>query len=108
MKPIELERLYETISSLLHLAPHAVDLPEAPLPSVADLHPSCLPDERQTQRLIQLCEIGFIRGLREALEAIAEDDEGKRPFVDLMLAHVDSIDLRGLMTALERVGEVAT
>ena len=53
----------------------------------------------------QLCEIGHISGLRDALADIAAEDPAHEPFVEHLLGFVDAIDLRGLMATLDRVSE---
>ena len=64
-----------------------------------------LPRRDDLDRLVELCGLGFVRGLREALAAIAED-ERKRPFVDLMTHDLDAVDLRGLRRKLNSVAEL--
>ena len=106
MKPVDIDRLHETVVGLLDLEARDPK-PSAALPaSVAALVRLELPDRTRLNELIQLCEIGFIRGLRDALADIAQD-ERFLPFAEHMSTFVDAVDLRGLMAALERVSEPA-
>ncbi len=108
MKPVDLDRLLAAISQLLRLDPEP-DARAARAPGrMSDLDRTALPGSDDFERLIRLCEIGFTRGLRDALEAIADADARKRPFTDILLAHLDEIDLGGLMRALESVHGMAT
>ena len=108
MKPVDIALLIKTIVGLLNL--HAG---EERMPAVAPRVPSAIadlerPDQARVNELIAACEIGYLRGLREKLAAIARDDPAHEPFAEHMLAYVDAVDLRGLMVALERVDETAS
>jgi len=106
MKPIDIARLTETIVGLLALeVKHEAPSESVPASNIS-LDSMELPDQARLVELIDLCEIGFIRGLREALAEIGRD-ERYRPFADHLMAFVDAIDLRGLMAALESVSEPA-
>ena len=100
MKPVELDRLSATVARLLQ--PDAATAPVSGRGVLAALEPSALPDAGEFDALIYLCEIGFARGLRELVTSIAKRDARKRPFADLLLAHLEDLDLGGAMKVLER------
>ena len=106
MKPVDIDRLVETIASQLDLQPGADRPPPSQAPDPVDITEIALPATPELRQLIRHCEIGYIRGLRETLAAVAAEGEAMRPFVDHMLRFVEAIDLRGLMAELERVSEV--
>jgi signal transduction histidine kinase/FixJ family two-component response regulator len=104
MKPVDIARLTETILALLGLdvqdAPLAVPATEAAVP----LESLPRPDGDRLAALIDLCEIGFVRGLREALADLATDAR-YRPLANRLLVFVDAVDTRGLAAALETLRE---
>ena len=108
MKPVDIALLMKTIVGLLNL--HTKEdktpavTPRAPI-IVTDLE---RPSEARVQDLIRLCEIGYLRGLRETLADITEKDPAHEAFASHMLAYVEAVDLRGLMASLERVSEPAS
>ena len=108
MKPVDLDQLSATVSRLLSLdlKPDARALPKRG--TVGELDMASLPEAGDFDRLVHLCEIGFTRGLRDALHAIVDADARKRPFTDMMLAHLDEVDLGGMMRALDAVHGMAT
>ena len=108
MKPVDLDQLLATVSRLLSLDPPPEGHAARGRGAVIELDRTALPEPDDVDRLIHLCEIGFTRGLRDALHAITEADGRKRPFTDILLAHLDEIDLGGLMRALESVHGMAT
>ena len=108
MKPVDLDQLRAVVSRLLALDPEPEGRTARARGDVTGLEPAAIPGSGDLARLIHLCEIGFTRGLRDALHAIAEADVGKRPFTDILLAHLDEIDLRGMMRALDAVGGALT
>ena len=107
MKPVDIERMSHTIVRLLSLEAVNERRPLSPPPPPPDLHVLELPAPADLQRLIQHCEIGYVRGLHDTLAAIASADENKRPFVERLESFVDVMDMRGLMAALERASEPA-
>ena len=66
-----------------------------------------LPNKADIRRLMEHCEIGYIRGLRDTLTAIEAADSSKRPVAEYLSSFVEAMDMRGLMAALERVSEPA-
>ena len=108
MKPVDLDQLLAAVSRLLRLDPEPDARAARARGRVTDLDVTALPGSDEFERLIRLCEIGFTRGLRDTLEAIAGADARKRPFTDILLAHLDEIDLGGVMRALESVHGMAT
>ena len=105
MKPVDLGRLSDTILGLLDLRPNPR---EVVVPPPAHRQASTLkrPSERRVLELIQQCEIGHIRGLRETVDHIVAEDPELRPYGDLVSSHVEAMDLRGLMALLERANEL--
>lgn len=104
MKPVDIARLTELIRALLALeGPDAAPVVPASEPEVP-LERLPRPDEDRLHALIELCEIGFIRGLREALAELGGDPR-HAPLALRLLVHVDAVDLRGLAAALERLRE---
>ncbi len=108
MKPVDLDQLRAAVSRLLALEPEPEGRAARAQGDVTTLEPAAIPGAGDLDRLIHLCEIGFTRGLRDALHAIAEADTGKRPFTDILLAHLDEIDLGGMMRALDAVHGMVT
>ncbi len=104
LKPIEIDRLTETVVSLLDLNWRDERPVAAISRSPADLALLERPTLERVNDLIRLCEIGHISGLRGALAAIAADDPAHRAFADHLLGFIDAVDLRGLMATLEDAG----
>ena len=104
MKPVDIARLTETTLALLGL--DALDEPHIARPADTGVPLEGLdrPDDAKLSGLIDLCEIGFVRGLREALADIAKD-ERYMPFADRLLVFVEAVDMRGLAAALENLRE---
>ncbi len=108
MKPVDLDQLLAAVSRLLVLDPEPERRATRVRGVVAGLERAALPDPGDLDRLVHLCEIGFARGLRDALHAIGDADARKRPFTDILLAHLDEVDLGGIMRALESVHGMVT
>jgi signal transduction histidine kinase/CheY-like chemotaxis protein/purine-cytosine permease-like protein len=108
MKPVDIARLTQTIATLLGLHPKPERVAPRPIAMPVDVSRLARPGEAVLHQLIRHCEIGYLRGLRETLEALEAEDEALRPFVDHMLAFLDAVDLRGMMAELERVSEPAS
>ena len=104
MKPVDIARLIETAVALLDLAPSRAVLAR-PQRQVVELSSLTPPSDADLEDLMRHCEIGYMRGLRDRLNAIATMDDARRPFAEHMLTYVDAVDLRGLMNALERIRE---
>jgi signal transduction histidine kinase/CheY-like chemotaxis protein/purine-cytosine permease-like protein len=105
MKPVDIARLLETVVELLGLAIKREGGPERKglAPQAPPAFP--VPDEFIIEDLMLQCEIGYSRGLRERLNAIAARDDAHKPFAAYMLAFIEAHDLRGLMAALESIRE---
>jgi hypothetical protein len=106
MKPVDIARLFEIIATQLDLQSGSDRASPAQAPAPIDVTEVALPDGETLRHLIRHCEIGYLRGLRETLAAVAAEGEAMLPFVDHMSRYVEAIDLRGLMAELERVSEV--
>ena len=104
MKPIDIARLTETTLALLGLDAPDERQPAPPVQADVPLTSLARPDGDRLAGLIDLCEIGFLRGLREALADISKDAR-YQPFANRLLVFVDNVDLRGLATALESLRE---
>ena len=108
MKPVDLDQLRAVASRLLALDPEPEGRAARVRGDVTGLERAAIPGAGDLDRLVHLCEIGFTRGLRDALHAIAEADARHRPFTDILLAHLDEIDLGGMMRALDAVQGAVT
>jgi signal transduction histidine kinase/FixJ family two-component response regulator/purine-cytosine permease-like protein len=104
MKPVDINLMIETIIELLGLA-----APRQPIANAGSIDLSRLMplDDALIEDLIGQCEIGYVRGLRDRLTRLATEDRSRQPLVDHMLRFVDAIDMRGLMSELERLRKVA-
>ena len=103
LKPIEIDRLTETVVTLLDLSwrdeRKPIEYAQAPAASAL----AAPPTRDRLDDLIRLCEIGHISGLRGALADLVSEDPAHRAFADHLLGFVDAVDLRGLMATLEDV-----
>ena len=104
MKPVDIARLTETTLALLGLdalyEPHVARPADTGVP----LESLDRPGDARLSALIDLCEIGFVRGLRDALAEVGKD-ERYLPFADSLLVFVEAVDMRGLAAALESLRE---
>ena len=105
MKPVDFDRLHAVLADLLDrgaktLAPELAATPR----TIADLDPATWPDPVDIARMIGLCEIGFVSGLRQAMDDLATREPRTREVVSVLSNRLDAMDLRGLMRELERVG----
>ena len=107
MKPVDIARLMQTIVALLDLAQVTERGPAPRVETAPNLASMELPNEADILRLMEHCEIGYIRGLRETLGAIEAADASRRPIAEYLSGFVEAMDMRGLMAALERVSEPA-
>ncbi len=99
MKPIDVDRLLETIAELLDAPSVDVDArEERPTAGAAER-----PADTVLHALIQDGEIGYVRGLRDQLETLESGDARLKPFVDRMRGFVEAMDMPGLVKALEQV-----
>ena len=105
MKPVDIDRLLQTVVALLGLGSEEDHQPVRSLPDPAGM---ALPSVDDLNRLIEHCEIGYLRGLHETLAAIIETDETRRPFAEHLGSFVEAMDMRGLMATLERASEPAS
>ena len=105
LKPVDIDRLTETVVTLLDLTVRDERAASPSFRSSADLALLDRPRADRVNDLIRLCEIGHISGLRGALADIALEDPAHSAFADYLLGYVDAVDLRGLMRTLEGVSE---
>ena len=105
MKPVEFDLMHHTLSDLLsegHSAPTEHISVDARTEDILDTIP--LPSLGETERLIGLCEIGFVRDLQDALDKLVAKDPCLAAFASVVSDRLNAMDLRGAMRALERVG----
>ena len=103
MKPIDFERLHATLADLMAQEVRPAAMISSPR-TVADLDPAARPAPADIERLIGLCEVGFVGGLRDALATLAKDAPRTRDFVAVLSERLEAMDLNGLMRELERAG----
>jgi len=97
MKPIDIPRLLESIGQLLKLRWRYDGDPVAALGPRPDLDS---PPMQHVEELIQLGEIGFIRGIESKLDQIHSDYPESEPFVTKMRGLIDRFDLEQYMKTL--------
>ena len=107
MKPVDIARLLQTIVALLGLEAKVERRPVARKVSTLDPAAIAQLEPAAIQRLIQHCEIGYVRGLRDTLAAMETDDPAKLSAIEYLAGFVEAMDMRGLMAALERMHELA-
>ena len=107
MKPLDLDLLHRTLAELLHDDEPLLTGSSHPDPRT-DLDGAYLPPPEEIEHLIQMCEIGFLRGMQERLDALVKTDERFGDFAGLIADRLEAMDVRGAMRMLERVASVAT
>ncbi len=101
MKPTDVDVLVDTLAALL--APSMARSLATPGPASSGEDPvEPPPDAATIQALIEDAEIGYVRGLHDALDAIEARDATLGPFASNMRAILERMDMRALVGALER------
>ena len=108
MKPVDFERLHATLANLLLREEVRPTTIAAAPRTVAALDAATWPASADIKRLIGLCEIGYVRGLRDTLDGLATDEPRTRDFVAVLSERLEAMDMRGLIRELERVGSSAS
>ncbi len=105
-KPVNIRRLADKLAAHLGLTWVYENDTLPPLPR-AEKKPMKSPGKSHVQDLLQLGEIGYVRGIEAKLADLARDAE-HRPFTDELTAYVQAFDLAGYMTFLTRLEEERT
>ena len=99
VKPVDLRALLEKIRALLALEwTFHSDAPEAPTPAAAAVTP---PAAGHLEELLQLGQIGYVRGIQAKLQSLAAESPEHEPFVKEMSDIVRTFDLNRYMAVLE-------
>ncbi|TPW31411.1 response regulator [Martelella alba] len=99
-KPLDLKRLYDVLAAQLGL--HWIR-GDPPLPKTAEAELSvAVPDPQILQALIELGEIGYVRGIRDRLAAVEADEPALKAFSAEASAYIDVFDLDGFRKFLKQ------
>jgi signal transduction histidine kinase/FixJ family two-component response regulator len=97
-KPVDMRKLSDRLAAHLGLAWTYEEQRPAASASPAKV---VSPGENHVQDLLQLGEIGYVRGIETKLADLAQSEQ-HRPFVTELGAYVQAFDLDGYMTYLNR------
>ncbi|MFD1745729.1 ATP-binding protein [Rhizobium helianthi] len=101
-KPVDIRQLSDKLAKHLGLAwIYEGEQPSLPAQGPAPIQP---PPANDLQDLIQLAEIGYIRGLESRLTEMTEQ-ENYRAFADASRNYIQSFDMTGLVTFLKQFSE---
>ena len=100
-KPFDMRQLLDRIQGLLKL--DWLDEPPAP-PKVEAPAPLVSPGADHVRELLDLGEIGYVRGIEAKLEELAAET-GNQPLVAILRTHLRNFDFDLYQTTLEGVGE---
>lgn len=100
-KPFDIKQLYAKLQLHLKLIwVYEDEVDEVPGETEADALPIRTPSPAQLRELVQLGEIGYIRGIETKLAEMAEDPV-YRPFADALGHYVKAFDMAGYARFLE-------
>jgi hypothetical protein len=110
MKPVKVGALLEALEQLLDLTwlyspmPLLADRPRLPDP----LLPEHIPSPERREALRRLGETGHIRGIREALDALAAEQPAAQPLIDYLRMLVNEIELPEFDRVLRSIDDRVT
>jgi CheY-like chemotaxis protein len=110
MKPVKVSALLEALEQLLGLTwLYSPTLPQADRPRLPDpLLPEQIPMPERLDALRGLGETGHIRGLQQALDALAVEQPAAQPLIDYLRMLVNEIELSEFDRVLRSIDDRVT